>query len=676
MGFYKSGALPRAGLGISLALLLIALVWFAMLSPPKLEAVGHALLWAPNSPEALSMQLKAIDIPSGTYRAPEDFERVPGVRVELPFFKVREDRSQLARLIYTLEINVKADPLDEASKPTELDSPALGVLFMQIISGGDFYLNGTWVGGLPRSSLSKRYVWYRPMLIPLPQHFLKMNGEPNVLTVVQTTHEPYFLLARPYVGNMSALNIAYEVALFFSTVLGSASNLLCLVGGLFMIGAWAASPKDTTFALAGAGTVLGALLFAIALWPYMPVSMYKIFRWWLYVFEAGFIALMSAFVLSFANAPLGPRARIALGLLSCIAPVVYAIGGSPTENWLDRLWTGPMILVYVYASFRLAAFCIRTRNRAALALLAQSLVSIVFAVHDYGVLTGQLLHLFKGAQSWRWPLLFFEPIYLTNLGLPISVMVLGGIFLTQYQRQVQRGIHTNKDLAESLRVREIELTKRYEAQAGLERKKAAHRERDRIYQDVHDGIGSRLVATLFSIRQASTTPNAIEAELQTCLDDLRLVINTQLEDSCDIQSTIFDYCIHLETQLEGSPLSIQYEISDGPAIHLLPKIHLNMMRILQEAVTNVIKHARASELLVILEQTDTALTLSISDNGRGQAKPLALSRLGELPAKGGRGLPGLAARARRLGGRCVVSDAAPGTKVHLWLPLIDSGRAL
>jgi signal transduction histidine kinase len=228
-------------------------------------------------------------------------------------------------------------------------------------------------------------------------------------------------------------------------------------------------------------------------------------------------------------------------------------------------------------------------------------------------------------------------------------------------------MNANAHLTRTLREREAELAASYEEQRRLAQIEAARLERDRIYQDVHDGIGSRLITTLFSVREARHSAVEVEQQLQACIDDMRLVLYSHQDEDSDIQSCVFDYCLKLEGQLEGSGLQISYDIADGEPLHLPPEVRVNVLRILQEAVTNCIKHADATELVVTLVCDDRELLLEVVDNGRGLGGAVAEGR--RQGEGNGKGLPGLASRAVAIGGRCAVSHASPGTRVQLRLPV-------
>jgi len=95
-------------------------------------------------------------------------------------------------------------------------------------------------------------------------------------------------------------------------------------------------------------------------------------------------------------------------------------------------------------------------------------------------------------------------------------------------------------------------------------------------------------------------------------------------------------------------------------------VEINLYRIAQEAVNNLVKHADATEASVTLERTDTAVRLIVTDNGRGfDAHPT-----GRLAGTLGFGLTGIGERVRLLGGVWAVHSApGTGTRVEVTVAL-------
>jgi signal transduction histidine kinase len=243
------------------------------------------------------------------------------------------------------------------------------------------------------------------------------------------------------------------------------------------------------------------------------------------------------------------------------------------------------------------------------------------------------------------------------------------ILLFEYRDQAISVSNANEFLQTSLHEREIELNESYSQQKKLELSEATRLERDRIYLDMHDGIGSRLVSTMYRLRQGRLEPDAIEVMLKDCLSDLRLVINAQIDDQGDIQNAVFDHCLLQELTLQGSPMAFSYELCNAAPLHLPPQVHLNILRILQESITNAIKHSQASEIHVLFELKPQELLLSVIDNGIGLSASEQSNDAPSFGASGKHGVMGMLARAKTIGGEFSLGRIAGKTRAQLQLPL-------
>jgi signal transduction histidine kinase len=90
-------------------------------------------------------------------------------------------------------------------------------------------------------------------------------------------------------------------------------------------------------------------------------------------------------------------------------------------------------------------------------------------------------------------------------------------------------------------------------------------------------------------------------------------------------------------------------------------------RIVQEALTNVMRHAEASRVLVTLRVDPDSLQIDVTDDGRGAAAV--------TPSTKGHGLHGMRERAAALGGEVTAGPAEPGWRVHARLPLTSATRS-
>lgn len=112
----------------------------------------------------------------------------------------------------------------------------------------------------------------------------------------------------------------------------------------------------------------------------------------------------------------------------------------------------------------------------------------------------------------------------------------------------------------------------------------------------------------------------------------------------------------------GTPLQAQYQIQ-APPYPLPCDIETNLLRIVQEATTNTLKHANASTILVELTFDFQAIRLRIQDDGDGFNR--------DRPSGLGFGLVGMRERVQNLGGQLSInSQVGQGTEVVAIVPLV------
>lgn len=211
------------------------------------------------------------------------------------------------------------------------------------------------------------------------------------------------------------------------------------------------------------------------------------------------------------------------------------------------------------------------------------------------------------------------------------------------------------------------------AQAERQRDAAVQAERQRMMLDMHDGIGAQLVTTVRLARRDDVPREAVAQVAQEALHDLRLVINALDNGSQPLPALLGQLRERIEPPLLALGQRLHWQVDDAPGLPpLVPAQALDVVRLVQEAVSNASRHAGASTIGVALVAAPGGCLLQISDDGRGMpAAPAG----GPDTARGdgtgtGRGLAGMRRRAARLGGtlRILSGDHGRGTVVQLQLP--------
>ena len=189
---------------------------------------------------------------------------------------------------------------------------------------------------------------------------------------------------------------------------------------------------------------------------------------------------------------------------------------------------------------------------------------------------------------------------------------------------------------------------------------AGDEERRRIERDLHDGAQQRLVAVCMTLGMAARRADPELADtLRRAQDDLEEALAELRALARGIHPTLLQeegLDAALDALARRAPLPVSIEGSAGPRV--APAIELAAYFLAIEALTNTVKHARASRAIVQLEQTNGKLKVTLSDDGVGGA---------ELVPAGG--LAGLRDRVEALDGTLSVrSNPARGTTVIAELP--------
>jgi signal transduction histidine kinase len=238
------------------------------------------------------------------------------------------------------------------------------------------------------------------------------------------------------------------------------------------------------------------------------------------------------------------------------------------------------------------------------------------------------------------------------------VMSLAGIWLI-LSRLIQ-SLKDYEDLTVSLNNRIIEKSAELEASfaelAEVRQREAIAAERDRIMLDLHDGIGGQLVSTLSYMRRNDVGDDKCRLALEDALRDLAMML-----DSMENHDSLVTLLGMLRTRLEGllseNGIEFDWQVQGEPRPRKTgPSQALNLSRIVQEAITNVIKHAKADTITVYVDES----RIRISDNGVGfVADDPALI---ENPSHG---LANMKRRSELLGARFSIASSPKGTDVNL-----------
>lgn len=204
------------------------------------------------------------------------------------------------------------------------------------------------------------------------------------------------------------------------------------------------------------------------------------------------------------------------------------------------------------------------------------------------------------------------------------------------------------------------LRRRVETVAAVPAENAAQAladERERIYADLHDDLGAKL------LQLVHTAEHPRQADLaRAVLQDLRDVVTRARGEPGTLSDVLADIRAEATQRLAAVKIALDWQQDESPVDPMLDQHQaLHLFRIVREAISNTIRHAAATRLRVRVDATEKRLTLELSDDGVGRG-------VGK-----GRGTENMRERARELDGAVTWKDATGhGTKVILSVALRDN----
>jgi signal transduction histidine kinase len=525
---------------------------------------------------------------------------------------------------------------------TDVSQP-LWLYFSKLRSGGAIYVNDIHVGDIRGADELNQIRWFRPHLFFLPPLVLREGY--NEIAIRFAIREPLTSFGEFSVGPENLLRERFDERLFWENTSTEIASIICLVSGALILAFWLRRRQERLYGIFGICVLFWGLRTLIFRMPVVPMDWWAIWRFSYYFTTAGFITCITIFLHDFSatRRPLLNRFLISYWLGGCI---LFLVIGPSIRMFMDIYWTGGFLPFTVYAVIRLSVFAMRQRTPSGMAMCVAIAIALVLALHDYAVQIG---------------LFGLSEFYLLHLGIPAFLLVMACVLLDRFIDSLQQSESISEQLALRVAERERELAASYEQLRKLEREHAATEERQRIMQDMHDGVGSQLLSTLVMAQRGAATRNDMVTLLQECLDDMRLAIDSLSPHDPDLLSVLGNFRFRMESRFKGVGLTLHWRNHGMPdALDIAPHAGLQVLRILQEALTNVLKHAQARNIEVDLHFSTEFLEIRIADDGIG------------FVAEGksaGYGLANMQMRAKKIGAILNIEHSASGTALRLLMPL-------
>ena len=551
--------------------------------------------------------------------------------VDLPRRWTAGEDSALQGMALRLRFRLSAQPAE-----------AWALLLSHAPTGGRVSVNGRVIGEIRMADETTDVRWRRPHLLAIDPTVL-VAGD-NVIVIQTTYRGGVHALAGVEVGPLPALSARYERQFFLSSTLpwigGTLAALLALIFGVLWL-----RRRETTLGL----LTLAALLWVARSLFFVIETVPLDARLWMQTIFYGstgiFAAVMTTALLRLAGREVRRDFWLPL-VYGLLGPVLLVATNQQAAPYLDRWWLPGLIIIAGTALFYAVLSRVRKHEPLQVVVIGAIAITIGAAIHDYAVVAGWLPQASSLALHWAGPLL------LVALAAPL---------VDRFMRVLSDAELARSDLETRVREREQMLKRNYERLRDSERVQATAAERQRIMQDMHDGLGSQLLSSLMLVERGALTQPQVAQILRESIDDMRLAIDALAQGNSDLLASLGNLRYRMEPRFRASGIELNWDARGLPEeLNINPDAVLPILRIVQEALTNAMKHshARAVSVVMTVDPADDGpwLQVRVTDNGRG----ISGERVG------GRGLLNMRTRAGKIGAQLKLESVpGAGTRVKL-----------
>jgi len=297
------------------------------------------------------------------------------------------------------------------------------------------------------------------------------------------------------------------------------------------------------------------------------------------------------------------------------------------------------------------------RSRELYALVAVGGVIVLFGLYDQAV-------------AWQ-----LEPLAygrFLQFGAPFLLIAFTWILLQRFIRSLrateefnQQLLKLNQELEQRVEDKTRKIAQSYETIRLLGQEQVLLHERSRIMRDMHDGIGVYLTSMLRQLEREPVDRAHLREAAHNALNDLRLMIDSLGNASTDLPAMLGMFRTRIAVALEACDVELEWHVDELPALaDFGPERALNLLRILQEAFTNALKHSGATCIRLsawpVTEAGETShIRIEVHDNGRGL----------QSDEGAGNGMKNMRYRAKKIRVEFWIDTDRTGTCIVILLPL-------
>jgi len=541
-------------------------------------------------------------------------------------------------------------PAAEAGVPWSVMLPRFG-------NGVEVAINGTVVLDSRTNPEANRPGRNTPEIAVIPAPLMR-DGANSIAVRLFVWGPLTGFLDRVFVGPDTALRPAFDQRVFLFNTMPVVFTAWQAILAVILAIMWLKRRHDGAYAVLALSMVLGVLQGLVT----TPLGDGPMAR--LNAVLMGTAPLESALLVIFIAMFFGCRLPRAYPLLFVPGVIVIACGlllGPGAARWVFLLLGTPTIGLFLAAAFGLLAYIAAKRGDMLSLLLGCAITMVIICwAHDMLIVLGVMSD---------------QRIFTSRLSYSALLVAIGAGLTWRYASALNEVDSFAGRMVALVHETEEKLRASFAREEVRARSVALATERSRLMRDLHDGLGGQLVSIVALSERGGRDGEAINEAARAALKDLRLVIDAMDDIGGDLMLALGTWRERAQAQLRAHGLTLEWQAGAQSGLPIHPELRpwhvIQIVRILDEAVTNAAKHSKATRIVVSLETVVVGAQrgcgrITVTDDGHGFVQG---DITGVVP-KHTRGLANMKARATQCGARLEVVSDSSGTCVRLDLPEI------
>lgn len=521
-----------------------------------------------------------------------------------------------------------------SSMESNESEPLLGIYIWRINQTADIWFNGTRIGSGGSTVEPMARHWNSPLYFTIPVSLIQ---DQNEILVKHFAQHSWGSMEAIIIGSDSLLSPIFEQRYFIQHDIALGLFVFVVVSGLFCFTIWFNRRREDQylwFAIASVGLGFFCLNQFIR---YLPIDA-DLWRWLSNITTDLWATALFIFLLRSLQIENKVAERVVLSYLASGVPIYFYASFYHVFD-INVFYHIGSLLIAVYGFYLCVRKYVQTRETLPAFYCCVLVLVFIAGVHD----TFMQAVVNNGWLSES-ELGFLYHFNFVHFAAPLIFLFIGATLVKRFIDSMNQADLLNLELEQRVSDAREELAENYKAIEAVLVKQSASEERERIYRDLHDDVGSKLLSLYYRLDKESDSTLA-----KSALEDLRDIVSSKSLDSCSLSVAAQEWRSEAFNRTRDAGIKLDWRFDVERSYLMLDESQrAQLRRMLREVLSNAILHnPQINEIRVKIDYGDHVLRISVSNNG------VETSSKDWEP---GRGISNLRVRARDLGGEFLFED--------------------